>query len=433
MPSGFDALTGLLDRATFRRKLGALEVGGAVIVLDVDRFVRVEEALGTAGGDRLLATLAERLKSVAPPGSDLGRIGDDDFGLLLQAPAHDAVLVAEDMRLALTEPLEIDGYELVPGMTAGVAVLEDGDPADVLLGRATAALARARKTGRRMGVAGPRPIAGGTSDLALECALRGAMDRGEIELVWQPIAAMPSLELVGFEALMRWTHPTWGAVSPARFIPIAEETGLIVALGAWAAEVASERVVAWSRLDPDGTPPFVTVNVSSRQVFAPGFVEGFRALARRPGVRAGSLVIELTESTVVDEPERAARTLTQLKNDGFRLAIDDFGTGHSSLGQLHRFPFDILKVDRSFVAAMCASQQARTVISSTIQLAHALGLDVVAEGVETVDELARLGALQCDKAQGFYLSRPLPDADAQRVLRSGGGRLLRPARRLVAA
>ncbi len=416
MAATADDITGLPTRMAFRERMNRADPGSAVLIADIDRFRQVNEQLGSMIGDDLLVAIAQRIGLNLPTGTMIARIGDDEFGVLVEPPASvDAAGIAEQLRLAVVAPMELGGIPFTPSVTIGVATGECGADQSGLWDRAVAALCRARRRGSHVGVAGPSSAPAGASDLALECSLRTAHDRGELSLVYQPIATLPYAVLAGFETLMRWTSPTWGPVSPARFIPVAEETGIIVPLGIWALESAAQQQAQWASTC-NGTAPYVAVNVSGRQLRTADFLTAARQVVSRTGVDPSHLVLELTESLLVEDPDGLRKTLLALREDGFRVAIDDFGTGYSALAHLHRFPVDILKIDRSFVVAMRSSPIAATVVRATVQLAHALGLDVVAEGVETADEMGRMAAQGCDFAQGYWLARPLPIAEATAVL-----------------
>lgn len=398
----FDPLTGLGNRLWLAERLEArLSRGGqgvAVLLLDVDRFAALNDTLGHELGDRTLRGIADRLRAGAPEGADVARLGADSFAVA--ADCGTAGLEALHTALAGSRGTGEGAVSLSAGLATAVA----GETAEGLLRDADIALHQARAGARgRLVRFDPAQRAGVAQRLALEADLRGAHTRGEVSLHYQPIVRLSDGGLAGFEALMRWTRPGHGPVSPVQFIPVAEETGQIVALGAWALR---EAAAAHRRLRLGGA--FMGVNLSARQLAEEGALLAAldEALAHCPR----GLKLEVTESLVVEDPDRAAALLGRLRDRGVTLAVDDFGTGYSSLGQLGKLPVHTLKVDRSFVDAMDTAA-GRQVVSTIIRLAEGLGLDTVAEGVETAEQRDLLRSLGCTYGQGWLFGKPKPEAE----------------------
>ncbi len=407
-----DDLTDLPNRRLLRERLvtALAEADGgpvAVLTLDLDRFKSVNDTFGHPGGDELLRRLCERL--VAEVDGDLlvARLGGDELAVLAPGrTARDAIELGREVRSITGAPFTLDGVPVAVDASVGVAVSpEDGLDADTLLRRADVAMFAAK--GRRLGVA--RYDEGfDTSDrdrLALMSQLRGAIERGEIVLHFQPKIELSSGAVCGVEALVRWQHPERGLVPPAAFVPYAEQSGLNRDLTRRVLRLAVEQAAAWRRTGA-GVP--VAVNVTMFDLLDPGFAEELETVLRQVGLPAGDLQLELTESAVMSEPERVLGVLEQVSALGVGLAVDDFGTGYSSLGHLGRLPVDTIKIDRSFVMGMDADEANRAIVAATIDLGHALGLRVVAEGIETSECAAELRALGCDVGQGYGLGRPVP-------------------------
>ena len=419
-----DPLTRLANRARLHERLshalvGPAGEGVAVLVLDLDGFKRVNDSLGHAAGDALLVEVAARLLS-ATRGSDVvARLGGDEFAVLLtstRGPA-DATLVAERILQGLRAPFVLNGAEAVVGTSVGIAlaatdgvVAPGADPGqarvDALLRDADLAMYRAKGAGKgRYAFFEPVMHAEAVGRLELEADLRAALTRGEFRLLYQPIVALESGEVVGTEALARWQHPLRGLVSPADFIPLAEETGLIIPLGRWVVNEAC-REAARVRAQA-GRAVTMTVNVSARQLYDPALVDDVRAALDETGIDPHELVLELTESVMIDRPELARERFAALKALGVRLAIDDFGTGYSALSYLQRFPIDVLKIDRSFVDGLRGGGAQAALARTIVALGEALSLRTVAEGIETPEQCAALRAVGCPFGQGYLFSRPL--------------------------
>ena len=430
-----DPLTGLANRALFRDRVGhALAHQGrrresvAVLFLDLDDFKTVNDSLGHAAGDRLLVTVADRLLNATRGCDTVARLGGDEFAVLLEntRDVDDALTVAERVMQALSAPLALEGSELHVGASIGLARARPGDGPEELLRNADVAMYRAKHGGKgRTEVFAPEMHAAIVDRLALEADLRRALaepSRDQFAVRFQPIVRLNDGSVVGVEALVRWTHPVRGALSPATFIPIAETSGLIVPLGAWVLREACREGARWARArrrEPRMAPLTLTVNLSGRQLQAPGLVEDVAAALAESGLDPASLVLEITETVIMQQTEANLVTLHALKALGIRLAIDDFGTGYSSLSYLQRFPIDILKIDKSFVDGLSRGGSDAALARTIIALGDTLALRCIAEGVEDDAQRAHLQALGCDYAQGFLFARPLPVAEIDALLVNG--------------
>ncbi|MBV9666274.1 MAG: EAL domain-containing protein [Actinobacteria bacterium] len=410
----YDELTGLSNRTLLLDRLnraiestdGTSEVV-AVLLLDLDRFKLVNNGHGHAVGDRLLQRIAVRLQEAVGPENSVGRIGSDEFVVVCEEMSTDAAALAAAARIeaALSEPFEVDGVEVFAPASIGVAVADSGTTGEELLRDALTALTQAKERGRaRVEVYDVGMHSGAVSRLQTDRDLRHALDRDELRLHYQPEIDLRTGALVGAEALVRWAHPERGLVGPADFISVAEETGLIVPIGAWVLTEALRQLRGWQR---EGTgPPVVSVNVSVRQLGQPDFADEVRRAVEGAGIGPDALCIEITESSLLEA--RTIATLRRIHAMGVRLSLDDFGTGYSSLVYLRRFPLDFLKIDRQFVAGLSPQSQDTSIVSAMIDLAHALGLTVVAEGVETEEQAALLQELGCDLGQGYLWSPAVP-------------------------
>jgi diguanylate cyclase (GGDEF)-like protein len=407
-----DDLTGLPNRRLLREQLEAALASApgrpvAVLLLDLDRFKEVNDTFGHPGGDELLRRVSVRIASETEPDLLVARLGGDELAVLaLGRSTTEALDLARDVRAIVGAPLTIDGVPVAVEASVGVALSpDDGADADTLLHRADVAMYAAKA--RRLGVA--RYDEGfDTSDrdrLALMSELRGALERGEIVLHYQPKVDLRSGDVCGVEALVRWEHPLRGLVPPGQFVPYAERSGLTRELTRRVLGLALEQAAAWRAA---GEPLPVAVNVTMFDLLDPGFAGEVASLLERSGVPPVDLQLELTESAVMSEPERVVGVLERISKLGVGLAVDDFGTGYSSLGHLGSLPVDTIKIDRSFVAALVADDGKRAIVAATIDLGHALDLKVVAEGVENAEVAARLRELGCDVAQGYGLGRPVP-------------------------
>ncbi|WP_029214958.1 EAL domain-containing protein [Kallotenue papyrolyticum] len=420
-----DSLTGLPNRAWFMQHLASVlaeiqrnpQRQCAVLFLDLDRFKIINDSLGHTLGDRFLVAVANRLLRCQRPGSALARLGGDEFVMLLEQIENvsDAILLAEYLQHQIEAPILLNHYELSLTLSIGIAI---GSAAyqqpEALLRDADIALSRAKAQGKaRYALFDQQMYAQALARLQLEGELRRAIEQRQFTLVYQPIVATDSGAIISVEALIRWQHPERGLISPAEFIPIAEETGLIVPLGAWVIEAACAQAARWLAA---GWPIVMTVNLSARQFRQPQLAEQIATILERTGLPPHLLKLELTESAVMEEVESSIATLQQLRQIGVGCSIDDFGTGYSSLSYLNRLPIDTLKIDHSFVRNLHNNANDATIARAIIALAHSLHLLVIAEGVETSEQLAFLRAHGCHAMQGYLFSRPLPPEELERLL-----------------
>ena len=433
-----DPLTGLpnrsllMDRLTHAFSRAERREGAKVAVLffDLDDFKYVNDTLGHGAGDRLLAAAAGRLEGCVRPGDTVARLGGDEFAVLLEDAegTGEAVRVAERAVGALRDPFDLGGREVFCGTSVGVALGAAGDPRgrpEDLLRKADLALYEAKRGGKaRHAVFDPGAERRAVRRLELENGLRRALERDELVVLYQPVVALDTGRTVGFEALVRWEHPERGLVPPCEFVPLAEENGLIVPIGRRVLREACRRVRDWQDRYPSrppGPPLIVGVNLSARQLSHPDLLADVEEALAEARLDPAWLTLEITESAVVGNEERHVDALRKLKDLGVRLAIDDFGTGYSSLSYLRRLPVGMLKIDRSFVEGIGrdGAEENEVVLSGVVGIAHGLGLRVLAEGVETPEQLARLKTLGCDLAQGHLFSGPLSGGAASRFLAVG--------------
>lgn len=424
-----DALTGLPNRAFFMERLGeALQRSRseegfrlAVLFVDLDRFKMINDSLGHAVGDRLLVAAAGRLKECLRPQDTLARLGGDEFTVLLEGVSgKEAASVADRLLERLRAPFYLGGHELFTAASVGLVLggREYARPED-LLRDADIAMYRAKALGGgRKGIFEAGMHTRAMALFRLENELRRAIEREEFTAHYQPIVSLKTGLIVGFEALARWRHPERGLVHPDEFVPVAEETGLILPLELSVLREACARLAAWQREFPDHRPLTVSVNLSRDQLVRPELPEQIEGILLDAGLDARSLRLEVTESALMQNVGSAAATLSRLRDMNIRVHIDDFGMGYSSLSVLHQLPIDALKVDRSFVGRMNGAGDDAEIVQTIVTLAHNLGLDVVAEGVEREEHLARLRRLGCDYAQGFLFSEPLDAVGARRLLSS---------------
>ncbi|MGW2838885.1 putative bifunctional diguanylate cyclase/phosphodiesterase [Streptomyces sp. NPDC001493] len=421
-----DPLTGLPNRQwLLQRTWSALEeaepLGNrcALVLIDLDRFRAVNDTLGHLAGDRLLLQIADRLRLALPRGAEAARLGGDEFAVLLPytESTTSAQRVARHLVAELSSPLDLDGLTLVLEASAGVAVHpEHAQDAEGLLRRADVAMYQAKRDRTGVEVYESKRDSNTPDRLGLLGDLRRALDAGDVELHYQPKVRFDG-QVAGLEALVRWVHPERGRVPPDEFIAIAESSGLMPHLTDYVLETALAQVARWRA---EGLFVPVAVNVSPRDVHTPGFAGGVAARLARHGVPAGSLQLEITEHVLLEDPQRAADTLAGLTGHGVKMSLDDFGTGYSSLVHLRRLPVSELKIDRSFVARLAVDQEDAEIVRCTIDLAHSLGLLVVAEGVEDDETWERLRDLRCDAVQGWLVAAAMPPAEATAWLRARG-------------
>jgi diguanylate cyclase (GGDEF)-like protein/PAS domain S-box-containing protein len=421
-----DPLTGLPNRVLLADRMRAAldtlaqEPGArcAVLFLDLDRFKNVNDSLGHGVGDELLRQVAGRLASCAGPADTVARFGGDEFIIFLpRAAGRDhALAVADQVRQALEAPLELGSYRTYTTATIGIALADGaGGSPDELLRNADMAMYHAKAVGSVRAVFDGAMHRAVLERLGMETDLRAALARQELGLAYQPIVELSTGAVVGAEALVRWDHPLHGHVSPQRFVSLAEDTGLIGTLGAWVMGEAARQLAEWRAELPAAAGLEVSVNVSPWQLREPGLVDAVAETLGEHGLPPAALKLELTESSLVEDPTTAAGVLRALKRRQVQVYLDDFGTGYSSLSSLHRLPLDALKIDRSFVSEMdgasTGAYRGAEIVRTIVAMARSLGVRVVAEGVETREQLAALRALGCDYAQGFLISPPLSAAD----------------------
>jgi diguanylate cyclase (GGDEF)-like protein len=434
-----DPLTALPNRVLFMERLNRLLLrsrlpGGnpfAVFFLDIDRFKIINDSMGHAAGDELLIGVARRLEK-ALRASDgfyrvdndltLARMGGDEFTILLEGvgTADQARAIAERLRTVIVEPFELHGREVVTSVSIGIVVSAARyERAEDMVRDADTAMYRAKELGKsRCEVFDTSLLAAANARLQIESDLRHAIERHELALHYQPVVSLVEGRLSGFEALLRWQHPTRGMVPPAEFVPTAEETGLIVPIGQWVLTEACRQMVAWDREFPDCRDMTMSVNLSARQSMQPGLLADIGRVLRETGIPPGRLKLEISESIVLENPDAVARVLHDLRGLGVKLGLDDFGMGYSALTYLQQFPFDTIKIDRTFVSAMQEGANSE-IIRAIVSLAEDLKMNVTAEGVETGEQRERLKELACGFGQGFYFHEPLTSEGARTLLMAG--------------
>jgi diguanylate cyclase (GGDEF)-like protein/PAS domain S-box-containing protein len=411
-----DALTDLPNQVLFKDRLKqAIALSRrndqmqAVLLLNLDRFKTINDSLGYASGDRLLQSVAQRLTSCVRESDTVARFGSDEFAILLtQIPrAQDAANAARAIKQSLDQALIFEDQEIFVSSSIGISLYpQDGRDTGGLLKTAGVALERAKAQG---GGSYQFYTAGGTTralkQLILESNLRPGLERSEFFVQYQPQVAIHDFHLVGMEALIRWQHPSLGLLYPSEFINLAEESGFIIALGDWVLRTGCAQNKAWQ--DAGLTPMRLSVNFSARQFQQPTFISDVAQILKDTNLDPRWLELELTESSIMKDPEQAIEKLHELKLMGIKVAVDDFGTGYSSLNYLKRFPIDTLKIDKSFVSDVCKDPHDTAIVRAIINLGHALDVTVIAEGVETKEQLQYLSALECDAVQGFLFSKAL--------------------------
>lgn len=420
-----DGLTGLPNRAKvlehLSHALATTPSGETVVVvafLDLDRFKLINDSHGHSVGDQLLNTLAARLQAATTATEIVGRFGGDEFVVVDVALRGDPTGLAERMTRALAQPFSHGGDEIFLSGSIGIAVSSEASGAEEMLAEADAAMYRAKEAGTPYAVFDAQMRSNAASRLSIEAGLHRAIERSELVLHYQPAVRLSDGAIAGVEALVRWHRPGEGVVPPADFIPVAEQTGLIVPIGSWVLREACRQVALWRR--ELSVPALrVAVNVSARQLTRPGFRTEVAAVLAETGLPAEALSVEITESALIDDVGSARSALDALRAMGVTVSVDDFGTGYSSLSYLQTYPVDELKIDRSFVARLDPDGANDAIVRSVVDLAHSLGMTVVAEGVEVLDQLLSLRRMGCDVAQGFYISRPVPGPELELALGQG--------------
>jgi diguanylate cyclase (GGDEF)-like protein/PAS domain S-box-containing protein len=437
-----DFLTGLPNRMLFNGRVAQAIVLAqrhkkqvAVLFLDLDGFKHINDSLGHPIGDKLLQSIAERLVECVRASDTVSRQGGDEFVVLLSEMERpeDAAITARRMLQAVAKPHSINQHDLHVTTSIGVSIYpDDGPDAETLIKNADTAMYQAKEKGRQ-GYQFFKPVMNvrAVERQSIEESLRRALERREIVLHYQPKIDLRTGAIAGAEALIRWTHPARGPLSPAQFIPVAEDCGLILPIGAWVLRQACMQARAW--LDAGLPTATMAVNVSAMEFRDENFLEGLFAILSETGLDPSALELELTESVLMKRAESAASILQALREKGVQVAIDDFGTGYSSLSYLRKFPVDALKIDQSFVRQISTAGDDTAIVTAVIAMARSLKLRVVAEGVETLEELEFLRAHQCDEAQGFYFSKPVPPQQFAELLESGIAETPSVARRAAGA
>ena len=426
-----DVLTGLPNRALFMERLERALMQTkrranytfAILFLDLDRFKVVNDSLGHMIGDQLLAALARRLENCLRSGDTVARLGGDEFTILLDDlnNINDVTGVVERIHEALTSAFKLSGYEVFTTVSIGIALNKGNyNRPEELLRDADIAMYRAKALGKaRHEIFDSTMYTQVTKLLELEMDLRRAVERQEFQVYYQPIILLETDKIIGFEALVRWQHPQHGLVPPDNFIPLAEETGLIIPIGYWVLREACRQMRAWQVQFPTDPPLTISVNLSTKQFSQPELIDQINQIMQETGLEAGNLKLEITESVLMENIQLATFMLLQLQQMNIQLHLDDFGIGYSSLSYLHRFPSNALKIDRSFIIKIGANGENLEIIQAIIALAHSLNIDVIAEGVETVEQLAQLKAMKCKYAQGYFFSKPLDSNSVETLIASG--------------
>jgi len=409
-----DSLTGLPNRLAFSEAIEhagervARDLEHAVLVVDMLRFSRINESMGSLAGDELLITFARRLILALRAGDVLARTGGNEFGVLvsLRRGVEDALKAADRIQQVMATPFKLSELEIRVECAIGVALTHAGQDPEELFRNAQFAVKQAKAAGRPQ-VYEPKQATEARRRFSIETELRRALDKDQLKLFYQPLINLKSGEVAGFEALARWNHEDRGEISPTEFIPVAEESGLILTLGRWAMDKATQTLADWDKQAGERLPLYVSVNLSAIQV-ARDDISGMVAGAlKSSGLTGDRLSLELTESSIVQDPVRATRVFDGLKSLDASLAMDDFGTGYSSLAYLQRLPIDVLKIDKSFVCGMMVDPDAVAIVRAVLSLAEALGMSTTAEGIETVELATTLATLGCASGQGFYFAKPL--------------------------
>jgi diguanylate cyclase (GGDEF)-like protein len=409
-----DSLTGLPNRLAFTEAVETVgenvdcDVEHAVLVVDMLRFSRINESMGSLAGDELLITFARRLILALRAGDVLARTGGNEFGVLvsLRRGVEDALKAAERIQDVMASPFKISDLEIRVECAIGVSLMQAGHDPEELFRSAQFAVKQAKLAGKPQ-VYEPKQATEARRRFSIETELRRALDKDQLKLFYQPLIDLKSGEVAGFEALARWTHEDRGEISPTEFIPVAEESGLILQLGRWAMDKAAQTLADWDRQIGETLPLYVGVNLSAIQVARDNIADVVEDALRSSGLTGDRLTLELTESSIVQDPARATRVFDALKALDATVAMDDFGTGYSSLAYLQRLPIDVLKIDRSFVSGMMVDPDSVAIVRAVLSLAEALGMSTTAEGIETVELATTLATLGCASGQGYYFAKPL--------------------------
>ncbi|MCU0234885.1 MAG: EAL domain-containing protein [Thermoanaerobaculales bacterium] len=425
-----DGLTGLANRVLFMDRLACALADlqrraaphFAVLFFDLDRFKNINDSLGHTLGDKLLVGIARRLEHFLRPGDTVARLGGDEFAILIHRvdDASGAIHVADRIQEILSMTFSIDGHDVMVTASIGIAHSSTGytNPEEILRD-ADIAMYRAKAGGKARYEVFDRDMhQSAVTLLRLETELRHSVHRGEFEMHYQPIVSLTQGRIVGFEGLVRWRHPKRGLVTPDQFIAIAEETGLIVPLGWWVLRESCRQTRRWQRQFPADPSLWVSVNMSGKLFMKTDMVDEMLGILEETGLEPRSLRLEVTENVVMDHADLAIRNLMELRGLGVQLSIDDFGTGYSSLSYLQRFHYDSLKIDRSFVSKLGTAGDSRAIVETILNLANSLGIGVVAEGIETAEQVERLRRMQCPHGQGYWFSRPLTVPAAEELMAS---------------
>ncbi|MBF2025454.1 MAG: EAL domain-containing protein [Oscillatoriales cyanobacterium C42_A2020_001] len=423
-----DGLTGLANRALFIDRLEQAIARSkqqqdylfAVLFLDLDRFKVINDSLGHMVGDQLLIAISRRLEASLRRTDLIARLGGDEFAILLEEiqDSQYAAQIAERLQKELTLPFKLGRHEIFASTSVGIALSTTGyeQPQDLLRDADTAMFHAKGKGKAQYQIFDTAMHVRAVTLLQLETDLRRALERHEFHLHYQPIVSLKNQQITGFEALVRWHHPERGLIAPGEFIPVAEETGLIIPLGDWVLQEACQQMRQWQQEFPSAHTLTINVNISSKQFAQPNFTTQIQQILQETGLAADSLKLEITESILMDNVESTTASLLQLQALGIQLSMDDFGTGYSSLSYLNRFPVSTLKIDRSFIQSVDTDSEKLEIIRTVVMLARSLGMDAVAEGVETAEQLAHLKELQCESGQGYFFSKPLDSKRAKNLL-----------------
>ncbi|MDJ0658109.1 MAG: EAL domain-containing protein [Crocosphaera sp.] len=423
-----DSLTNLANRSLFLERVDLAlkrvheedDYLFAVSVIDLDRFKMINDSDGHLVGDRLLIEIGRTLETLVSPADTVARLGGDEFAILLDPidNVNEALKIAQEIKTALTTSFTIQEREIFTSPSIGLTIsLPTYQSAMEILRDADIAMGQAKEKGRgRYEIFNQKMHAQALKLLTLETDLRHGIEKQEFDVYYQPIMALKSVKLVGFEALIRWQHPTKGFISPGEFIPVAENTGLIIPIGKIVLGKVCQQIQTWKQQFPQATVLKVAVNLSSKQFNNTQLIQEIDEILEKTGLSPNNLKLEITETSLIEHSLETIKLLKQLKERNLEICLDDFGTGYSSLSYLHRFPVDTLKIDRSFINCIGKPEENLEIIQSIIPLAHNLGMEVVAEGIETEKQLKYLQQLNCDFGQGYFFNRPLTPPEAEKLL-----------------